>query len=428
MSDQKTVLVVAPGYNAKILRAPRDMGFRCVVVASAPPEDDDLYDHFIQAWETDEAAVLAAVKDYVQAEGMVDAVACFVDGSIHVAAALSQELGLPGNSPDAVRAMRDKFLTWQALDRAGVPTARTRMTPSVKKAQAAAEDFGYPVILKPQASAASQGVTKVGTPGELMSAFEMIKDLFEQESFGEGQQQVRNIGQNWFMQDARSVLVQEFLEGEEIYVDVVYGNGKFTVLGIFDKPQEWDEPYFVERVAVIPSRLPEDTQNQVRELCVEALRAVGVTTGSAHIEFRITADGPKLIEINGRIGGSAMYVQEAMRATTGLWGPAEHVRVMMGEDPPDIRVTNPEEYVGFVNLYVEEVGWIVHFEGEEEVRRLPGFMEMKWSKKVGQYIPEGYPRNPDIMFAHVMCRNESYDELVRTLHRVQQALRVVTSQ
>jgi biotin carboxylase len=52
-----------------------------------------------------------------------------------------------------------------------------------------------------------------------------------------------------------------------------------------------------------PSLLSWETQHLAAQRAEQILTALGVTTGVSHLEFKLTATGPRLIEVNGRLGG-----------------------------------------------------------------------------------------------------------------------------
>ena len=54
----------------------------------------------------------------------------------------------------------------------------------------------------------------------------------------------------------------------------------------------------------MPSALPDDRQESVRLVATAAIHALGITIGVTHTEVKLTPDGPKIIEVNGRLGGS----------------------------------------------------------------------------------------------------------------------------
>jgi biotin carboxylase len=61
---------------------------------------------------------------------------------------------------------------------------------------------------------------------------------------------------------------------------------------------------FRESGSFIPSNLPDDTLAAVRVLASQAIHALGAATnGVFHTEIKITPEGPRIVEVNGRIGG-----------------------------------------------------------------------------------------------------------------------------
>ena len=54
---------------------------------------------------------------------------------------------------------------------------------------------------------------------------------------------------------------------------------------------------------------------RLRELAEAAIRALGIERGVTHVEVKLTPDGPRLIEVNGRMGG---YVGALLRRATGF--------------------------------------------------------------------------------------------------------------
>jgi len=72
---------------------------------------------------------------------------------------------------------------------------------------------------------------------------------------------------------------------------------------------------FRESGAFFPSTLDAGTADRVLAATREALLALEVTSGVTHAEFKLTADGPRLIEVNGRLGG---FVNDLVGRATGV--------------------------------------------------------------------------------------------------------------
>ncbi|WP_433797575.1 ATP-grasp domain-containing protein [Actinoplanes sp. CA-252034] len=66
---------------------------------------------------------------------------------------------------------------------------------------------------------------------------------------------------------------------------------------------------------VVPSTLGDDCRDEVLALTGAALAALGVRHGITHTEVKLTPDGPRIIEVNGRLGG---YVGDLVRRARGF--------------------------------------------------------------------------------------------------------------
>ncbi|HEV3484385.1 MAG TPA: hypothetical protein VG106_03185, partial [Vicinamibacterales bacterium] len=80
-----------------------------------------------------------------------------------------------------------------------------------------------------------------------------------------------------------------------------------------------------------PSQIDEDA---VREMCARAVAAVGLTTGVAHIEFAMTTEGPRLLELGARCGGG--HTPLLARHVSGVDEIAEVCRMACGQPPRNV--------------------------------------------------------------------------------------------
>jgi len=79
----------------------------------------------------------------------------------------------------------------------------------------------------------------------------------------------------------------------------------------------------------LPHHLGPDDARAVEALAVRAAGALGVVSGALHVEVKLTPAGPRIIEVNGRIGGGgidALYAMVHGRSLTGI-----AVSVALGE-------------------------------------------------------------------------------------------------
>lgn len=84
--------------------------------------------------------------------GELDGVCTFCEMAVPLVARIAETLGLPGNSPDAVDAARDKHSTRAKMAAAGLPTPRNMLIQQPSDIAAAAEKVKFPAGAKPQTS------------------------------------------------------------------------------------------------------------------------------------------------------------------------------------------------------------------------------------------------------------------------------------
>lgn len=254
--------------------------------------------------------------------GTVDAIVTFVELAVPLVARLCEEFGLPGFRPNSVDAARDKYRTRGLLEAANLPTPRIALIKGEEDLVNAAAIVGFPAVLKPNTGAASLCVRKVYSFEELQKFYLQIVSQLELLIFSSGAvssnsdrstDRSRGICSNKPLK--MHILLEEYLDGDEVDVDVVMSDGHWYYAAVSDNGPT-REPYFNETWAVSPSMMSKDKQTLLRELAVNSLRALGFTTGVFHVECKFTRSGPHLIEVNARMGGGP--VRECNRLVWGV--------------------------------------------------------------------------------------------------------------
>ncbi|MCF4139007.1 hypothetical protein L1856_23020 [Streptomyces sp. Tue 6430] len=195
-------------------------------------------------------------------------------------------------------------------------------------------------------------------------------------------------------------------------------------MGIHDKPYPFAEPYFIEGAYATPSLLPEADQEALVRTSVDALKALGATVGGAHVELRLTDSGPKIIEVNGRLGGTNAFVQESIRESTGVWGPREYLRAVLGEPVDFVGKAEPTP-AGFTPVLADRTGEIAGFEGVADAEALPGVVALRWMAGPGDHVVIKYPENPVSCFVLVLARGERREDVLAALEGADKLLRPV---
>jgi biotin carboxylase len=279
-----TVAVILPTttYRARdFVSAAESLGVDLIVVSNqAPPFD--MGDRYLQIDCADPVAAAAAIAEKGKTVD-IDGVVAADDQGVMVAAETSALLGLAGNPLDAAAATRDKAKMRERLAGAEIDQPRFAVVAPGEDLSALATQVGYPLVIKPVDRAASQGVIRVDSPGALADAAERVRGI---------------VG------DGAALIVEEYMNGEEIAIEGMVSRGELSVLATFDKPDTKPGPFFPESIFVTPSRLGEAALGEAERSAAAAVRALGLVTGPVHIELKLEEGRARVIEIAARsIGG-----------------------------------------------------------------------------------------------------------------------------
>lgn len=309
--EGKTLAIISAGYLGKRRSYVRlaELGARLVVIDEPGHWSSSLVDDGIAvAWlpvavtgdpDVDAAAIVAALAE---AGIRPDGIATFWEISIAVAARVAVLLGLPGNPPDAVDAARSKVRTRELSTALGLPTPRARRVRSLDELFAASSYVGFPAVVKPEFGAAAVGCVRVDDVESLPEVYTMVRDVVSDDEHS-------------FFAAGNDLLVEQYLDGVEFDVDLLMHDGECVFSSV---SQNWPtvEPLFQETGLHCP---PDHNRRQVDrlvDLSIETAKRFGLHRGVLHIEGKCTSLGPRVIEVNARMGGGR--VAEIVRAVWGV--------------------------------------------------------------------------------------------------------------
>jgi biotin carboxylase len=259
-----------------------------------------------------------------------DAIVTYLDAHMVTFARVAQTFDLPFHSPATAVALTDKAEQRRTLHQAGldVPACAVIASDELKLDVAAlGADVGWPAVLKPRSAQGSRYTFFV--PDQIRLA-ELLEDL--------GPERPDMILESYLADDPSR-------EGEPyadyVSVESVVAAGDISHLaltGRFPMAENFRETGFF-----IPAALNERDEAAVLNLATRAIEALGVTTGCLHTEIKFTPEGPRVIEVNGRVGGG---VPEMLRRASGLSLVEMTLRVALGE-ALHVKGPVPTDRVGF---------------------------------------------------------------------------------
>jgi biotin carboxylase len=206
---------------------------------------------------------------------------------IELADRLSEVMGLATNGSARSGVRRNKFLQIEAVRAAGLAgTDQVMVTGEAQLTGWHAERPGR-IVLKPLRSAAGDGVHFCDTPQESVAAYRALREA-------------RNI----FGIVHEGVVAQRYLSGAEYIVNTVSCAGRHQVTDVwrYSKITLGDVRDLLTGARLLPG--DGDVQRRLGAYAGAVLDALGIRHGPTHLEIKLEADGPHLVEIGARICGN----------------------------------------------------------------------------------------------------------------------------
>ena len=252
-----------------------------------------------------------------------DAVISQIEFSVEATAVACNRLGLPFTNVDGVRNARNKAKARHMIAHAGLPTARHRTVTSAREAAEAAEELGFPVVLKPVSGTNSMLAYRADNAPEALAA---AKKAFA--SMGGLPQMIRE-------QFSRGMIVEDHLAGELVSAEVGVLNGRFYRFMVSGAPRA-RENECIELGAFMPAALSVDQREACFAYAEGVCRVLGLDFGIFHIELIFTKDGPVLVEANPRLMGGIMPFLYKMNTGKDIhdYEIAIHLRQEINEPVP----------------------------------------------------------------------------------------------
>merc|ERR1712113_1340572 len=310
-----------------------------------------------------------------KAAGTKKIVACFAGGEIGVELAdeLSEKMKVRTNGTKVAN-RRDKKVQQELIRKHGLRSVRQAGGNKLADVEDFLRTEAYPLVLKPNEAAGSEGVKLCHSIDEAKAHFDVLMN---------SQMQVGGA--------CPSVLCQEFLRGKEYVVDHVSRDGvhKTTMMWVYDKRPLNGSAF------VYFGTLPLDSSCAEAKILVPYVRgvldAMEIKNGASHGEVMMTPDGPCLVEMNVRThGGDGNWVPLA-RALTGGYSQVDscvdsYLDKQQFDKTPDI-YPSPFKAAG-LDLYLvsRSRGKVKATPGFDVIKKLPSFVFLETGVVPGCFV------------------------------------------
>lgn len=292
------------------------------------------------------------------ADAAPQALVTFRDSGLGVLARIAAHLQVGFHAPSVAARLEDKLHQRRALARAGVDSLATLALPrgaDEERVRTLASRFAFPAVLKPRRASGSWHTFPVGDLDALVALWDELADE---------PPEPRVLEQRL----ADGPPMPAGFEADYVSVESLVVGGRPAHLALTGR-LPCAEP-FRETGFFIPATIDGQARAAVLELATRALDALGVRSGVMHTEIKLTGDGPRVLEVNGRVGGG---VPEMLGLACGVDIIELEMRAALGliEEPP---APPAPTGVAFRFFYQPPAGThrLLALDGLQDVLALPG--------------------------------------------------------
>lgn len=248
-------------------------------------------DHFIEVHKMTKQEILAKIVAQNIDPRAVALYYSLKDFYIPLCGQLNQGLNNKFYDPKLIELTKDKIKMRRALaDLECNPDYQIidsdeliKETPKVK----------FPLIVKPPLGFSSIGVQKVNHQNELYPALTNCLSTYGKIEKAVG------------IKITNEILIEKFVVGTEVSVEVFANNSELQVLGICSK-SEMIPPFFEEISYQLPANIPVEDSFRITKSAVDVCKKLNLKNGMAHLEFVYNANEIAVLDIGLRLGGGGL--------------------------------------------------------------------------------------------------------------------------
>ena len=313
------------------------------------------------------------------------------DIGVPTVGAIVDALDLPGNGLAIAKRCSSKIETRRCLKMRGVPQPDFRVVTSEREALVAAQEIGFPCVIKASDSSGSRGVVKVHSANQVSDAFAEARKFTR----------------------ANEILVEGFVAGLEIGAQAFSVDGHCVSVLVHDDAIS-APPYMIPRGHSFPSSLPRDVLTGVEQAVRACVDALGIVCGPSNVDIILDSQNvPFIIEVGARIGATCL--PELVFHYTGIDWVQAAVQAAVGKSP-DLAPTCLRPCAAYI-LESPADGVLKSISLPEDLRNHPDLLELeitanpgdpvsrfrKGSDRIGKVVTKGETREQADKLARDLC-------------------------
>jgi biotin carboxylase len=357
-----TLLVLGAGpAQLGLLAAARNRGLQVIAVDRDPAAPGFRYADRRAIVSTEDEPAIERLASAERVDGLI---APGIDWPVAIAARVAARVGAPHPiSPETAVLSTSKLRQRERFAEAGVPQPRYVVCSGAREAAAAAEQLGYPCVVKAPDRQGQRGLTLVPDAARMAEAVDVALDASR----------------------SATLLVEEHVPGRELTVNAFSLAGRFRPLTVTDRLTAEPPAFGVALAHAWPSELEPELIATAIELAAAAAKAVGIEAGPSYTQILVGPDGPRVGELAARLGGG--HDAELCRAVLGVDLNGLALAAALGEEISEAAVApSARAGGGCIRFLAAPEGELRRVDGVREAHELDGVKGIRIYRRPGHHF------------------------------------------
>lgn len=280
MINNKKALILAGGLpQIKLIQELELRGYQTIL---ADYNDNPVARSYADYFYKESTLDVSKIREIAQKEGVELIITACTDQALATVSLLAEELDLPCyTSADLGNCVTNKCKMKSVFVSNDIPTAEYVTVSSFDEC----ESYSYPVVVKPADCNSSKGVVKVYQHSNLKTAVETAIAYSR----------------------TSTAIIEEFIEGLEISVDLFVQNGIAKVLCISQSDKLVDDKRFVIFRGYYPATISSRVRNKIEEIAQKIVDSFGLIDCPMLMQVLVKEDEVYVLEFSARTGGCIKY-------------------------------------------------------------------------------------------------------------------------
>jgi len=378
----KTILLVNTGSIKKrfTIQKLKKMGLKVIVLNKEKNWAQPYVDYWILADNTNHTEAIQAIQSFLASNPQIkiDGVITFWEDDVLLASKIADKFNLIGIPFTVAKKVRNKYLFREFCKANKILTPQHYLIKNQADLDYIYNNFPFPLVMKPAYGSSSAFVIRIDKCEDMAEMYQYVKN---------------NISPNVesSLTDGLDIFVEEFIDGDEVDIDILLQNGKIKFFSIADNYNKGKGIFFIDSGQSIPSNLPVKTQEDLLSTAEEILEKLGIQNGCVHFEAKASNKGVYPIEVNLRMGGD--YIYSYIKGAWNIDLIEYAVKIAIGDYIKIRQPYIPKKYIVGWDLHPENSGVLVELDVPEDIKKNRFIEEMQFYKTIGDPIflpPDGF--------------------------------------